>query len=134
MFLRVQVKHSTLDAWIGSEYVCVQIASSNVLCHHNKLLMGYFQLLYSLGIISLPFNIPELHWQHLFEKSEEVETRCFYLSYTIDIHAPWKQHLLLKQTGTTTILSFGYKSVWPSSHPCLWQNPCSGCNSEIILL
>ena len=60
---------------------CVQIASNNVLCHHNKRLMGYFEFLYGSGIICLPLNIPEkLHWQHLFKKPEEAETHRLYLS------------------------------------------------------
>ena len=64
-----------------SEYACVQIASNNVLYHHNKLLMGYFEFLYGSGKICLPLNIPEkLHWQDLFEKPEEAETHLLYLS------------------------------------------------------
>ena len=60
---------------MGSEYVCIQHASNNVLCHHQKRLMGYFEFLYDSGIICLPLNIPEeLHWQHLFENPEEAET------------------------------------------------------------
>ena len=75
------VKTLNLDAWRGSEYACVQISSNNVLCHHNKRLMGYFEFLYGSGIICLPLNIPEkLHWQHLFEKPEEAETHRLYLS------------------------------------------------------
>ena len=48
-----------LDAWRGSESASVQIASNNVLCHHNKRLMGYFEFLYGSWIIWLPLNIPE---------------------------------------------------------------------------
>ena len=74
-------KHSILEAWMGSEYACIQKAFNNVLCRHDKRLVGYFEFLYGLGIIYLPLNIPEkLHWQHLFEKSEEAETRRLYLS------------------------------------------------------
>ena len=69
-------KHAVLDAWMGLEYACIQNASNNVLCHHNKRLMGYFDS----EIICFPLNIPEkLHWQHLFEKPEEAETRRLYL-------------------------------------------------------
>ena len=61
-------KHSILDAWRGSEYACVQIASNNIFCRHDKRMMGYFEFLYGSGIICLPLNISEkLHWQHLFE-------------------------------------------------------------------
>ena len=73
---------SILDAWRGSEYACVQISSNNILCYHNKRLMGYFEFLYGSGIICLPLNIPEkLHWQHIFEKPEEAETHRLYLSW-----------------------------------------------------
>ena len=45
---------------------------------------------------------------------------------------PAEQHLPFKQTGTTTIFSYRYKScVWPRSDPFFWQNPCHGCNSGI---
>ena len=74
-------KHAILDAWIGSEYACNQNASNNILCHHKKCLMGYFEFLYGSGIICLPLNIPEkLHWQHIFEKPEEAETHRLDLS------------------------------------------------------
>ena len=107
-------KNSILDAWRGSEYACAQIAPNNVLCHHNKRLMKYFKFLYGSGIICLLLNIPEkLHWQHLFEKPEKVETHRFYLSSfnTISTH-PEEQHLPLKQTGTTTIVSFDTNPVF----------------------
>ena len=91
MFLRVQLttkspelfaqKHAILYARKGYEYACAQIASTNVLRHHNKRLMEYLEFLYGSGIIWLPFNIPEkLHWQNLFEKPEKAETRLFYRS------------------------------------------------------
>ena len=57
--LTVCIKDSILDVLRGSEYACVQIASNNVLCHHNKRLMGYFEFLYGSGIICLPLNIQE---------------------------------------------------------------------------
>ena len=57
--LTVCTKDYILDALRGSEYFCVQIASNNVLRHHNKRLMGYFEFLYGSGIICLPLNIPE---------------------------------------------------------------------------
>ena len=76
--------HSILDSWRGSEYACVQIASNNVLCHHNKHLMRYFEFLHGSGIIVLPLNIPgKLHWQHLFEKQEDVGLIAFILVNTI---------------------------------------------------
>ena len=77
-----------------------------------------------------------MHWQHLFEKPEEAKTHRLYLSWynAIPTH-PEEQHLLFKQTGTTTIFSFGYQScVWPRSDPFFWLNPCSGCNSRIDLV
>ena len=77
-------KHFILDVWMGSEYACVQNASNNVLCHHNKRLMEYFQFLCGSGIICLPLNIPEkLHWRHLSEKPEEAETHLFSLVNTM---------------------------------------------------
>ena len=42
---------------------------------------------------------------------------------------------LFKQTETTTIFSFGYRScAWPRSGLFSWQKPCSGCNSGIDLV
>ena len=53
---------------------------------------------------------------------------------TIQTH-PEEQHLSFKQTGTTTIFSFGYQScVWPSPDPLFCQNPYYGCNSGIDLV
>ena len=88
------------------------------MCYHNKRLILYVSL-----------NIPEkLHWQHLFEKPEEAETHCLYLSYE-------EQHLQFKQTGTNAIFLFGYQScAWLCSEAFFWQNPCSGCNSGIDLV
>ena len=130
-------EHSILDASRGSEYACLQIASNNVLCHHNNDLIGYFEFIDDSRIICLPLNVPEkLHWQHLFENPEEAETYRLYLSQsnTIPTH-PKEQHLPFKQTGTTTIFLFGYQSsTWPRSDPFCWQNPCSGSNSGIHLL
>ena len=125
-------KQSIVVAWRGSEYSCIQVASNNVLCHRNKYLIGYFEFLYDSGIICLPLNIPEkLHWQQFFQKPKKADS---LLGNTIPTH-PEEQHLTFKQTGTTTIFSFGYQScVWPRSHPFFQQNPCSGCNSGIDLL
>ena len=79
--LAVRAKHYILDAWRGSEYACVQIESNNVLCHHNKRLMGYFEFLYGLAIICLPLIIPEkLRWQHLFQNPVKAETHPLYFS------------------------------------------------------
>ena len=114
------------------------ISSNNVLCHHNKRLMGYFESLYGSGIICLPLNIPEkLHWQlHCFEKPEEEETHCLYLSsHNATSAHPEEQHLPFKETGTTIIFSFIYQSyVWPRYDQFFWQNPCSSCNSGIDLV
>ena len=43
--------------------------------------------------------------------------------------------LVWKQTGITTIFSFGYQfCTWPRSGPFCWQNPCPGYNSGIDLI
>ena len=131
-------KDSILDAWGGSEYACVHIASNNVLFHHNKRLIWYFEFLYDVGVIILPLNIPEkLHWQHPFEKPEEAETHRLYLSYfnTVPKH-PNEQYLPLKQTGTTTLVSFDTNPVFGHVliHFFFWQNSCSSCSSGIYLV
>ena len=67
----------------GSEYVYVQIASNNVLCHHNKRLKGYFQFLYGWGITCITLNMPEkLHSRKTIypQKAGEAETHRLYLS------------------------------------------------------
>ena len=81
-------KHSFLNVWRGSEYVCAQIAPVNVLCHHSKHLMGYFEFQNSSRIICLPLNISEkLHWQRL----RKARTGSLPLSLLIryNTHAPW---------------------------------------------
>ena len=57
--LTVCTKRLHLRCFKSSEYACVQIVSNNVLCHHNKRPMGYFEFLYGSGMTCLPFNIPE---------------------------------------------------------------------------
>ena len=97
-------KESILDAGRGSDYACFQISSGNVLCHHSKHLMEYFEFLHGSTIICLPLNISKiLHWQYAFGKLEEAETHRLHL-YWYDTIAmrPEGQHLLLKQTGITT--------------------------------
>ena len=62
----VYAKHSILDAWRGSEYVFVKIAPGNILCHHNKHLMGYFEFLDSSRMIYLIFQknyINNISWK-----------------------------------------------------------------------
>ena len=96
--------------------------------NYNKRLMGYFEFLYESRIICLPLNISEkLHWQHLIV--------FIFSEYNAIPTHPEEQQLPFKQTGTTTIFSFGYQSyVWSRSDPFFWQNPCSGCNSGIDLV
>ena len=70
----------------------------------------------------------------ILPKAKKGRLIAFILGNTIPTY-PEEQHLTFKQTGTTTIFSFGYQScVWPRSHPFFRQNPCSGCNSGIDLL
>ena len=97
-------KHSISDVWKGSKYVFVQIAPDNVLGHHNKHLMVYFEFLHVSRIICLHLNISEkLHWHHLFEKQEEAETHRLHLSKydAIPTH-PEEQYLSFKPTETIT--------------------------------
>ena len=48
---------------------------------------------------------------------------------------PTSKHETCKQTGTTTIFTFGYQSgTWKLSGPSFGKNPCSGCNSGINLV
>ena len=116
---------------------CIQITPGNVLCHHSKHLMGYFEFLHGSRIICLCMSISEkLHWQYVSKKLEEAETHCLHLfEYdTIPMH-PEEQHLPFKQTGTTIVFSSGYQSCnWPPSGPFCWQNLCSSCNSGTNLV
>ena len=41
------------------EYTCTHIACNNVLCHHNKCMIEYFEFLYGSGVICLPLDIPK---------------------------------------------------------------------------
>ena len=40
--------------------MAVQISPGNVLCHHNKHLMGYFEYLHDLRILHLPLDIQKI--------------------------------------------------------------------------
>ena len=94
--------------------------------------MGYFKLLGGSVIICFPLNIPKkLHGQHIFEKPGEAKTHCLYLSEynTIPMHHE-EQHPPFKQTGNTTIFSFGQQSC-TRSNPFCRQNQCSSCSSGI---
>ena len=67
-------KHAILDAWRGYEYACVQIAPGNILRHHNKYLMGYFEFLHGWRIICLSWNISgKLHWHYVCQKLGKAE-------------------------------------------------------------
>ena len=132
----VTQKHSILHVWRASEYGCVQISPSNFL-YHNRHLTGYFEFLHGSRMICLPLKISEkLHWQHLFKMLDEGETNRPHLwQYDAISTNPEKQHLPIKQMGTTTFFSFGYHCcTWPQSGPFCRQNPYSGCNSVIDLL
>ena len=98
----------------------------------------------SNGIFQIPIwlgdNLPsfEYSWKialtTILPKAKKGRLIAFILGNTIPRY-PEEQHLTFKQTGTTTIFSFGYQScVWPRSDPFFWQNPCSGCNSGIDLV
>ena len=84
--------------------------------------MRYFAFLHRSRKICPSLNIPEkLHWQDLFENLEKTHNL--------------QKDLQFKQTGTTTIFSFGYQScTLPRPGPFCWQNSCSGCNSGINLV
>ena len=48
------------------------MAPGNVLCHHNRHLLGNFEFLHGLRMTCVPLNVSEkLHWQHLLEKLRE---------------------------------------------------------------
>ena len=103
---------------IQSTLVFIQSAPSNVLHHHSKHLMGYFEFLHVSRIICLPLNISEkLRWQYVLEKLEKAETHCLSLRSNI-------YHSNIKRT--TIIFSYGSQSRnYPRSDPFCWQCPCS---------
>ena len=71
----------------GSEYACVQIAPGNVLRHHGKNLIRYFEFLNGSRIICFSLIISEkLHWQHAFKKLEETDLSLLIWYNT---HTPW---------------------------------------------
>ena len=88
--------------WRGSGYACVQIAPGNMLRHHSKHLMEYFEFLNSSRIICLPLNISEkLRSRHVFEKLEQASSSSpspssFLIRY--NTHAPWRITSTRKQT------------------------------------
>ena len=127
-----------LDDWRGSEYACVQTASNNVLCHHCKHLMGYFEFLYGSDMIFLLLIIPEkLHRQYLVKKPEEAETDVLFLVNTIQYPRTLKNNIHYSNKPVPP--PFFYSDTNPvfghvRSNPFVWQKPCSGCNSGIYLV
>ena len=103
-------KYSILDAWRGSEFACVQIAPDNVLCHHNKNQVGYFEFLNGSRIIYLPLN-----WQHLLEKLREAETHRLQRGpppfFHSDTH-PVLDHVLVHSVGKTHVVVVIVKLIW----------------------
>ena len=99
--LTVYTKYSILDAWRGYEYVCVQIAPGNVLCYHNKYLMGYFEFLQGSGIICLPLNILEkLSLTICLRKTRKGRdsSPSFLLSWH-NTHTPWRTTFTIQSNG-----------------------------------
>ena len=89
-------KHSILDGWRGSEYVYAQIAPGNVLCHHNKHLMGYFEFLHGSRIICLKWLRLDSNpvwpngWVFVYELSGSgFESSCSHLTFRF--HACFEQ-------------------------------------------
>ena len=77
-----------------------------------------------------------MYWQHLFKKLQEArDSSSSSLLMRYNICKPWKTTSTLKQTRTTTIFSFGYKScTWSCFGLFCWQNPCSSCKVELTWL
>ena len=109
-------KHSILNVWKGSEYVCAQIASGIVLCHHNKHLMGYFQFLHGSRVICVPLNISEKwNWQLFSEKLEETETVAFIWRRPPFLHSDTNLvlgHVLVYSADKTHVLVVTVDLIW----------------------
>ena len=109
-------KHSILNIWKGSEYVCAQIASGIVLCHHNKHLMGYFEFLHGLRVICVPLNISEKwNWQHFSEKLEETEIVAFVWRRPPFLHSDTNLvlgHVLVYFADKTHVLVVTVDLIW----------------------
>ena len=56
------------------EDVLNTISCNNVMCHHNKRLMGYFEFLYGSEIIYPPLNIPEKLFDNISLESQKRQT------------------------------------------------------------
>ena len=114
MFLRIQLtllrywlfiqKHSILDAWKRSEYACVRIAPGNVLFHHNKYMVAYFEFLHDYKIICFPFNIQKnsekLHWQYCLWKTRKGRDQSpSSLLTRYNTNAPWRETSAIQING-----------------------------------
>ena len=105
----------------------------NVLYHHSKHLMGYFEFLNGSRMICLPFSISEkLHWQHVFEKlgrnSSPVSLLVRYNTYAswlttsniqtngnhhhFFIRIPILGHVLVHSVYKTCILVVKVELIW----------------------
>ena len=95
---------------ILSALVFIQSAPGNVLHHHSKHLMGYFEFLHVSRIICLLLNISEkLRCQYVLEKLEKTETHRLSLRSNI-YHSNKKR--------TTITFSYGSQSRnYPRSDP-----------------
>ena len=132
-------KQSFLDVWRNFEYACVQIASGNVLCHHSKHLMGYFEFLNGSRMIFLPFEY--FRKTRLIMCLRKEKQRLFLFIFFNTIECP-------RTTLNNDIYHSNKQKSPPFFHlgtnswhffiriPILfcWQNPCSGCNSGTDLV
>ena len=114
-----------------------QIAPGNVLYHHNKHLMGYFESLHGSRIICFPLNISEKNVlaTSLRKTRRDRVSLSSPLLIRYSTHIPWRI-TSTNQTNESHHHFFISKPIltWPHFGPFFWQNPCSGCNSGIDLV
>ena len=104
-------------------YTCLvfQMVPGNVLFHHNRHLMGYFEFWH--GSRMNPLNISKrLHWQYLFKKarrgrdyhhSSSLLTRGLsFWRTTSTIQANALVHCLVHSADKTHVLGVAVDSIW----------------------
>ena len=77
----------------------VHIAPGNILCHHSKYLMGYFEFLHGSRITCLPLNIPEKLHSHLCLR----KTRKGRDSLPSSLLIRYNTHAAWRATSTTSL-------------------------------
>ena len=96
--------------------------------------MRYFTFLHSSRIICLPLNISEKAISLLKASRGKGSLLPSSLLIWYNTHTTWRTRSTIQRKGDRHHFFIPIRScTWPRSGPFCWQNPHSGCYSEIHL-